>query len=141
MFPLRLGFFAWEASWGKVLTLDKLKKREWSLLNRCFICCDVEETIDHFLTHCSKSKVLWDLLFNFFNVLWILHSLVKEVLFGWHGSFVGKKRRRVWRATPMCLFWMVWKERNKIAFESDEFSIQILNFFLLVTFGFGLNRV
>ena len=81
------------------------------------------------------------MLFNFFSVLWIIPSLVKEVLFGWHGSFVGKKRRRVWRATPMCLFWMVWNERNKIAFESDEFSIQILNFFLLVTFSLGLNRV
>ena len=36
----------------------------------------------------------------------------------------------------MCLFWMVWKERNKIAFESDEFSIQILNFFFVSNFWF-----
>ena len=25
--PPKLGFFAWEASWGKVLTLDQLKRR------------------------------------------------------------------------------------------------------------------
>ena len=24
--PTKVGFFAWEASWGKVLTLDQLKK-------------------------------------------------------------------------------------------------------------------
>ncbi|RVW23964.1 hypothetical protein CK203_092089 [Vitis vinifera] len=27
----KVGFFAWEASWGKVLALDELKKRSWSL--------------------------------------------------------------------------------------------------------------
>ena len=28
--PPKMGFFAWEASWGKVLTLDQLKRREGS---------------------------------------------------------------------------------------------------------------
>ena len=37
--PTKVGFFAWETSWGKVLTLDQLKKRGWTLANRCFICC------------------------------------------------------------------------------------------------------
>ena len=41
----KVGFFAWEASWGKVLTLNQLKKRGWSLSNRCFICCVAEESI------------------------------------------------------------------------------------------------
>ena len=31
--PTKVGFFAWEASWGKVLTLDQLKKRGRSLAN------------------------------------------------------------------------------------------------------------
>ena len=34
--PLKLGFFAWEASWGKVLTLDQLKRRGIPRVNRCF---------------------------------------------------------------------------------------------------------
>ena len=54
----KVGFFAWEASWGKVLALDELKKRSWSLPNRCFLCCAAEETIDHLLIHCTKTKVL-----------------------------------------------------------------------------------
>ena len=51
--PPKLGFFAWEASWGKVLTLDQLKRRGITLVNRCFLCQEKEETIDHFLVHCS----------------------------------------------------------------------------------------
>ena len=60
--PPKLGFFAWEASWGKVLTLDQLKKRGITLVNRCFLCEENEETIDHLLIHCSRAKMLWDLL-------------------------------------------------------------------------------
>ena len=32
----KLSFFTWEASWGRVLTLDRLQKRGWALANRCF---------------------------------------------------------------------------------------------------------
>ena len=66
--PTKVGFFAWEASWGKVLTQDQLKRRGWNLANRCPLCCDEEETINHILIHCSKAKVLWDLLFSLFGV-------------------------------------------------------------------------
>ena len=57
--PPKLGFFAWEASWGKVLTLDQLKRRGIPVANKCFLYEDDEETIDHF--HCSRAKMLWDL--------------------------------------------------------------------------------
>ncbi|KAL6346928.1 hypothetical protein AAG906_003045 [Vitis piasezkii] len=35
---LKVAFFAWEASWGKVLTLDQLQMRGFFLANRCFFC-------------------------------------------------------------------------------------------------------
>ena len=114
--------------------MDQLKKRRWSLPNRCFLCCAAEETIDHLLIHCTKAKVLWDLFFTLFSVLWVLPLLVKEVLLGWHGLLVGKKRRKVWRAAPLCLFWTVWKERNGIAFENKEFSIQRLKYSFVSNF-------
>ena len=34
----KLSFFAWEASWGRVLTLDRFQKKGWALANRCFLC-------------------------------------------------------------------------------------------------------
>ncbi|RVX09019.1 LINE-1 reverse transcriptase-like [Vitis vinifera] len=43
--PTKVAFFAWEASWEKVLTLDKLQRRGWQLPNRCFLCgCEEENT-------------------------------------------------------------------------------------------------
>ena len=122
----RINFFAWEVTWGKFLTLDQVQKRGWSLVNRCFLCHVEEESIDHLLVHYVKIRVLWELFFALFRVSWVLPSLVKETLLGWHGSFVDKKHRKVWREGPLCLFWIVWKARNRITFKGEEFSIQSL---------------
>ncbi|RVW62551.1 putative ribonuclease H protein [Vitis vinifera] len=124
----KISFFAWEATWGKALTLDKMQKRGWALANRCFLCLENEETIEHLLLHCSRTRVLWDLLFTILGVSWVLPCSVKETLLSWHGSFVGKKRKKMWRAAPLHIFWTVWKARNCLAFKDDMVSIQRLKY-------------
>ena len=121
--PTKVGFFAWEAFWGKVLTLDQLKKRGRCLANRCFLCGEEEESIDHILIQCSKARVLWELLFTLFGVSWVLPYSVRDTLCGWSGFNMGKKRIKVWKAAPSCIFWAVWKERNRIVFYNEELSI------------------
>ena len=49
---------------------------------------------------------------------------VREALLGWLGPCVGKERKRVWFSAPLCLFWIVWKERNSRVFENEEHSVQ-----------------
>ncbi|RVW44335.1 hypothetical protein CK203_071086 [Vitis vinifera] len=122
----KISFFAWEATWGKALTLDLIQKRGWVLANRCFMCLEKEETIDHLPLHCIKTRVLWDLLFNLFGLSWVLPSSVRETLLGWYGSFVGEKRKKVWRTAPLYIFWTVWKARNRLAFKDNVLSIQRL---------------
>ncbi|KAL6327673.1 hypothetical protein AAG906_022613 [Vitis piasezkii] len=113
--PTKVSFFAWEASWGKVLTLDQLKKRGRILANRCFLCYEEEESIDHIRIHCTRARVIWELLFALFGVTWVLPFSVRDTLIGWCGFKLGKKRRKA-----------VWKERNMIAFDNEEFSIHRL---------------
>ena len=123
----RVSFFRWEATWRKALTLDQLQKRRWTLANRCYLCQRHEESIDHILLHCEKARTLWVLLFSMFGVQWVMPATtIKEMFSGWNGTFVGKKGKGVWRASPLCLFWMVWKARNKVASEEEELSIQRL---------------
>ena len=64
----KISFFAWEATWAKALTLDLIQKGGWALANRCFLCHKKEETIDHLLLHCIKTRVLWEL---FFTLVWV----------------------------------------------------------------------
>ena len=39
---------------------------------------------------------------------------------------MGKKRKKVWRTTHLCLFWTVWRERNRVAFDNEIFSVHRL---------------
>lgn len=45
--------------------------------------------------------------------------------------FVGKKIKKVWLVAPLCLFWIVWKERNARAFEDEGHLVQGCEFYFL----------
>ena len=127
----KINFFAWEATWGKALTLDLIKKRGQALANRCFFGHEKEETIDYLLLHCTKTRVLWELVFSLVGVSWVFPSLVRETLLSCHGLFVGKKHKKVWRVALLHIFWTVWKVRNQMAFDDDMLSIQKLKYFFI----------
>ena len=61
-------------------------------------------------------------------VTWTLSCTVKATLLGWNGVFVGKKRKRAWQMAPLCIFWSIWKERNRLAFGNEELSLQRLKY-------------
>ncbi|RVX18011.1 putative serine/threonine protein kinase IREH1 [Vitis vinifera] len=88
----KISFFVWEALWGRVLTLDRLQKRGWALANRCFLCQKCGESID------TSSFI------------------VKE-----QGRperlFCGQEEEGGMANGTLCLFWVIWKARNSIAFE------------------------
>ncbi|RVW95793.1 hypothetical protein CK203_025699 [Vitis vinifera] len=124
--PTKIAFFAWEATWGKVLTLDRLQRRGWHLPNRCFLCGCEEETINHILIHCTVAKGLWNIILALCGVQWVFPNSVKEVLSSWKGSFVGRKRKEVWKSIPLFIFWTIWKERNRLAFKGGVLAYQKL---------------
>ena len=49
---------------------------------------------------------------------------MKEALLSWRGSFVGKKRKMVWKSIPLYIFWTVWKKRNHKAFREGSLAVQ-----------------
>ena len=44
---------------------------------------------------------------------------VRQSLIARQSASVGKKRKRVWLAAPLCLFWTLWNEMNKATFENE----------------------
>ena len=87
-----------------MLTLDRLKRRGIPLANRCFLCEHDEETIDHLLIHCSRAKMLWDLLLSIVDSNWVFSLIVRQSLLAWQGAKVDIKRKRVWMAAPFVYF-------------------------------------
>ena len=44
---------------------------------------------------------------SLFGISWVIHSAVKDTLLAWQGSFVRRKRKKIWGTTPLCLFWII----------------------------------
>ncbi|RVW74737.1 hypothetical protein CK203_047892 [Vitis vinifera] len=41
--PMEVCLFAWEATWERILTIEQLKRRGWTMLNHCFLCKNEEK--------------------------------------------------------------------------------------------------
>ena len=37
---------------------------------------------------------------------------------------MGKKRKKIWMAAPLCLFWTLWHEGNMVVFDNEVTSVQ-----------------
>ena len=77
------------------------------MVNRCSLCKENEESVDHILIHCSKTRELWTLLLSFFGVVWVFPASIRNLLLEWKIKGLGKKRRAVWRLASFCLFWCI----------------------------------
>ena len=40
---------------------------------------------------------------------------------------MGKKCKKIWMAAPLCLFWTLWRERNRVVFENEVTSVHRIN--------------
>ena len=78
--PTKVGFFAWKAWWGKVLTMQQLKKRGYQLASRCPFCRKEEEGLDHILIHCPSIWDLWVNLISVLGVSWFCPYAVKDLI-------------------------------------------------------------
>ena len=135
---MKVSFFAWEAFQGRILFMDQLKRRGWSLPSRCFMYKAEEESTNRLLLHDPKATMIWQLIFALFGVQWVMSFSIKDSLLSWCGSFVGKTRKKAWNATSLCFFWSLWWKRNIRAFEDTELTDQaILWSFLYMLFGLG----
>jgi hypothetical protein len=130
--PRRVAFFVWTAVWGKILTCDNLMRRGYSLAGWCCMCRNGWETTVHLLLHCGIASNLWSVVLRSFGVCWVFPNSIMDLLYEWYNCF-GKQDSEIWNLVPLCLFWIVWRERNHRTFDNIELTTS-----KLVEFFFGL---
>ena len=82
------------------------------MVNRCSLCKDNEESTNHILIHCGKTRELWTLLLSSFDLVWVFLASMRNLLLEWKVKGLRKKRKAVWRVAPICLFCCIWGKRN-----------------------------
>lgn len=115
--PLQCRFFAWLATQNRCWTSDHLARRGLDLHERCPLCNQEEETIDHLLLHCVFAREVWTA---------ILHSLGKPEwlpaadvsLSDWCTARTGTGRyKKTINALFILVMWEIWKHRNAVIFD------------------------
>jgi hypothetical protein len=121
---LKLAFFTWTASLGKILTLDNLPKRHIIVIDWCCMCKKCGKTQDHLFLHCDVAREMWIMIFHMFGVEWIMPKRVVHFLpcwnrgVGWNDSII------VWNAIPS-LLWCIWRERSARNFNVQGRRVRI----------------
>ena len=63
----------------------------------------------------------WRYFSNFWCQLGVSSPYERDL--SWQGSFVGKRCKKAWMIAPLCIFWTLWRERNRLVFEGVNISI------------------
>lgn len=58
--PVKVACLGRTAAQRACLTQNNLQKRVFSLCNRCYLCEEDQETVDHLFLHCKFSKHCWE---------------------------------------------------------------------------------
>lgn len=118
-------FFSVGVWWGRIMTLDNVKRKHFQLVTRCYFCNEMGETVDLLMLHCQWSQKLWDLIFSTLGVHLAMVGSVRNTLKAWTCMAIQRNGRKIWCALPYCIFCTIWKQMNRIAFDYQLLSLQI----------------
>jgi mannosylglycoprotein endo-beta-mannosidase len=139
--PPRVAFFVWEATQGKILTIDNLRRRGVYVTEWCYLCKSAGETVDHILLHCSMARGVWGNVLSILNYDWVMPRRVVDVLRCWRRKFEDLNALVIWKMIPACIWWCLWRERNGRCFEDRVESLVRLGGFVLHSLFLWANSV
>ena len=98
----------------------------------CPLCGKAEEVLNHLLIHCPSIRGLWFDLISIPRLDWVCRYPTKDLLSCWNYFLISKRTKRVWRATPLNLFWQFGMRRNRIVFKDKTVKREGMNHFLFI---------
>jgi hypothetical protein len=101
--PLRVLFFTWLATLGKILTMDNLWKRYVIVVEWTCMCKKNGESVDHFLLHCEIVSALWNTIFSNVGLVWVMPYWVVDLFACWRALTGRFQFDVVWKIIPSCL--------------------------------------
>lgn len=112
MVPLKVQFFLWTTSLGKISTMDVLSYKGMYLTNICLLCYKDGKSISHLLIHCHFVSDVWIALLKDVGMSWVASPNVNSFLASWRSLAFTPKGKLLWSMVPATIWWLVWKEKK-----------------------------
>lgn len=119
-------FFLWLAIRKQCWTADKLAKRGLPHPEKCPLCDQEEETVQHLLTTCVVARQVWFEVFSPLNLSGLVPQLVdSNVATWWRRALnkVTKEHKKGVNSLIILVAWSIWKHRNACVFEYTSPSV------------------
>lgn len=101
----------------KILTIDKLQRRNHILANGCILCLQNAEDVHHQFIHCSFTIKVLHVIFQLFVVDWVMPRTDTELFEHWKYGSSSYRGKVVWKLMLVATLWNVWLERNRRVFK------------------------
>lgn len=127
--PSKCKMFLWLAIRNRCWTADRLAKRGLPHPDKCPLCDQEDETIQHLLTSCVVARQFWFKLFSLLNLAdCIPHHNELSFADWWRKTMtqVTKEHRKGVNSLIILGAWIIWKHRNACVFEGASPSINLI---------------
>jgi len=121
----KISYFLWLVSHKKILTWDKLRRRNFHGPSMCPNCCQNEETLQHILDSCPLANQLWEKASFRCQRRCRTKNDITDSLRHWpQNPYKSDLLNCLWKLLPGIISWGIWKERNKRIFKNQSSRIE-----------------
>ena len=119
--PPRVLVFCCMASLQKILTMDRLRRKNCINVNGCLLCLN-EETAKHLLIHCNYARKVWVSIIDMSDMSWAMLCTIMELFQQWKHKGSSIRGRILWRLSLYAGLWKICLERSNRIFENKSKS-------------------
>ena len=124
--PPRCKFFIWLVFHNRVWTADRLAKRNLPHPEKCPLCDQEDETINHLIVGCVFARQVWSLVFQHLGLSQLDPQPSVTRFSGWwkrSSAAVPKEVRKGLNSLIILVTWEIWKHRNTCVFDKKRPSV------------------
>eukprot|EP00253_Pinus_taeda_P031502 PITA_31502 len=118
---LKISHLLWMVGHRKILTWDKLRRRNFHGPSICHNCFNNEENQQHLLDTCPLASKLWDQVSFRCQLQGKKPGDIIDTIRQWPKSpYDSEILNHLWNIIPGIVIWNIWKERNRRIFKNQS---------------------
>lgn len=121
--PLKVKMLVWLALWKRCWTADRLARRGLAHPDRCPLCDQESEDIDHLLITCVTARETWFQVLQWCGLGALAPRQHERGLADWWqraSRRVASDKKKGLNSLVMLVVWNIWKHRNRCVFDNAQ---------------------